>query len=98
MKANGKTTDPGEETLNALITAHFPNAVDKIRKQYTSDNKYKKQEIDESNSDWINFTLTKEALASFEKKKSPGPDGIKPVLFEHLPDNLSSTWYLFIKV
>ena len=35
VKANGKTTDPGEETLNALITAHFPNAVDKIRKQYT---------------------------------------------------------------
>ena len=26
-------------------------------------------------------------MASFEKKKSPGPDGIKPVLFEHLPDN-----------
>ena len=37
MKANGKMTDPDEETLNALITAHFPNAVDKIRKQYTSD-------------------------------------------------------------
>ena len=87
VKPNGKTTDPGEETLDALITAHFPNAVDKIRKQYTSENKFRKQEIEETNSDWINFTLTKEALASFEKKKSPGPDGIKPVLFEHLPDN-----------
>ena len=28
----------------------------------------------------------KEALGGFEKKKSPGPDGIKPIIFEHLPE------------
>ena len=47
-KDNGETTDPGEETLDALINAHFPNAVEKIRKKYNSSNclvnlRYKRQ-------------------------------------------------------
>ena len=37
------------------------------------------------NEDWITEELTKEALNLFQKKKSPGPDEIKPVIFEHLP-------------
>ena len=46
-----------------------------------------KQNIEESNKKWINFSLTKEALLSFDNKKAAGPDEIKPVLFEYLPDN-----------
>ena len=26
-------------------------------------------------------------MGGFQSKKSPGPDGLKPVLFPHLPDN-----------
>ena len=37
------------------------------------------------NEDWITEELTKEALNLFQKKKSPGPDEIKQVIFEHLP-------------
>ena len=37
------------------------------------------------NEDWITEELTKEALNLFQKKKSPGTDEIKPVIFEHLP-------------
>ena len=33
--------------------------------------------------DWIDVHKIKEALAGFEKKKSPGPDGVKPLVFEH---------------
>ena len=83
-KPDGEMTDPGKETL---ISAHFPSAVNKIRQHYSSENKYGKQEIEDSNADWINFTLTIEALTSFKKKKSPGPDGLKAIIFEHLPDN-----------
>ena len=27
-------------------------------------------------------------MQCFEKKKSPGPDDIKPIIFEHLPTNV----------
>ena len=84
---DGTTTDPGGETLTELVEVHFPNAVEKIKKSYTSNNKMKKQNIEESNKKWINFSLTKEALLSFDNKKAAGPDEIKPVLFEYMPDN-----------
>ena len=36
--------------------------------------------------DWITPDLICRALSEFEKKKSPGPDGIKPLVFEHFPN------------
>ena len=36
----------------------------------------------------INLDWTREAMQCFEKKKSPGPDDIKPIIFEHLPANV----------
>ena len=36
------------------------------------------------NEDWKTEEFTKQALNLFQKKKSPGPDEIKPVIFEHL--------------
>ena len=40
------------------------------------------------NEDWINSNLIKEAMEVFQAKKSPGPDGLKPIIFEHFPDNV----------
>ena len=34
---------------------------------------------------WINCILIQSALGGFDKKKSPGPDELKPVVFGHLP-------------
>ena len=34
-----------------------------------------------------NATLAKEALMSFGNKKAAGPDKIKPIVFDYLPDN-----------
>ena len=42
------------------------------------------EEIEDNYDDWINMPKVRKALDGFEKKKSPGTDGIKPVLFEHL--------------
>ena len=41
-KSDGTTTDPGGETLTELVEVHFPNAVENIKKSYTSNNKMKK--------------------------------------------------------
>ena len=39
----------------------------------------------------------RKALLEFEKKKSPGPDGIKPLVFEHLPEEFLLTLQLVYK-
>ena len=61
--------------------------MEKIRKAYNSSNKLSKLEIQETNKEWINYSLAKEALMSFGNKKAAGPDEIKPILFDYLPDN-----------
>ena len=38
-------------------------------------------------TEWISVEKVKEALRAFDSKKSPGPDGLKPILFKHLPPN-----------
>ena len=90
-KDNGEPTDPGEETLDALINAHFPNAVEKIKKTYNSSKKINKLEIQETNKDWINYSLAKEALMSFGSKKAAGPDEIKPIYLNIYRTTLSDT-------
>ena len=44
--------------------------------------------IENKYSDWISVDLIKLALDGFEVKKSPGPDEIKPILFQYLSDNV----------
>ena len=97
-KETGETTDPGEETLDALIKAHFPNAVEKLRKSYNSGNKLTKLEIQETNKEWINYSLTKEALMSFGNKKAAGPDKINPSYSTTYPTTSSGTWCSFLNV
>ena len=38
--------------------------------------------------DWITDELTMQAMMGFQAKKSPGPDGLKPIIFQHLPINM----------
>ena len=40
--------------------------------------------------DWINEKRVAKALGSINSKKSPGPDGLKPLVFEHFPPNIIS--------
>ena len=84
-KADGSNTDPGEETLNALLNTHFPSATKQINKKYTSVTSFSRDYIMANNEDWITEDLTRVALNLIQKKKSPGPDEIKPVIFEYLP-------------
>ena len=37
-------------------------------------------------NEWINVIRVEKALCGFKAKKSPGPDGIKPIIFPHIPN------------
>ena len=86
IKDDGGSTNPGQETLDTLINTHFPQATEKIKKKYSSQNSFSRSYILSKNEDWISIDLIREAMAIFQSKKSPGPDGIKPIIFEYLPE------------
>ena len=82
---SGGDTSPGKETIDLLTGTHFPAATTTRKVTYNNRRNMNLCDIDAKYTDWITDSLITEALAGFEKKKSPGPDGLKPLIFEHLP-------------
>ena len=88
-KDDGSCTEPGKETLSHLINTHFPTSTDMVHIKYNSTGSHPLLDTVCNNyDDWINLPLLNEALDGFEDKKSPGPDGLKPIIFKHLTDKL----------
>ena len=96
-RPDGSSTDPGAETIDLLTETHFPAATDTKHVTYNNRRNLSVEEIQCKYKDWIDKQKIKSALAGFEKKKSPGPDGIKPLIFEHLPDELITVLEIIYK-
>ena len=83
----GKETTPGRDTLRALFDTHFPRHTAK-----TLPNPDKKviptADIHKSLNNLITIDKVKKALQTFDSKKSPGPDNLKPIIFKHFPPNI----------
>ena len=90
-RADGSSTDPGRETIDLLTETHFPAATDVKHVTYNNRRNLSVEEIKNKYTDWIDTDKIKAALLGFEKKKSPGPDGLKPLIFEHLPEEFLGT-------
>ena len=86
QKPDGGWTSPGAETSQYLLDAHFPQNQAASQPYYEHDH-HLVTSIASRHLDIVTPSLVREALAVFQSKKSPGPDGFKPVLFDHLPDN-----------
>ena len=96
-KPDGSSTDPGLETIDLLTATHFPAATSSKHVTYNNRRNAPMQDISQKYKSWITNQLAVQALAGFEKKKSPGPDGIKPIVFEHLPGEFISTLVIIYK-
>ena len=94
---DGSTTDPGTETIALLTRTHFPAASSAAHVTYNNRRNAATTTIQNKYEDWINDLLIRRALDGFEKKKSPGPDGIKPLVFEHLPREFLHTLSIVYK-
>ena len=95
-KGNDEITLPGAETGEFLMRHHFPNATEQKWVIYN----HKKIETDKVRElflSWINMDMLKNSLQGFDNKKSPGPDGLKPVIFQYLPDNVQNFLLLIYK-
>ena len=96
-RQDGSSTDPGAETISLLTRTHFPAATDQQRVTYNNRRNCLVDQVRDKYKDWITPQLIVTALGGFEKKKSPGPDGIKPLIFEHLPPEFISALELVYK-
>ena len=84
-KPDGSITEPGQETLHHLTSAHFGKAT-KHEATIYEDNKYiTLDEVKDWKPNWISASKLELAIHQFKNKKSPGPDGLSPLVLKNLP-------------
>jgi hypothetical protein len=90
LRNNGSFTSSKEETIDLLLSTHFPGS---IPKPDDGLDHYFNDIIDEgaglqavSPLKWIDANKVRRAIASFSDFKAHGPDEIKPVILKNLPD------------
>ena len=86
---SGKYTEIGKETCEEMMAKHFPTHTPKTNPDY---NHTKIPTTDISHPEfkpWITQAHVRRVLLKFKAKKSPGPDKLKPIIFKHLPRNIS---------
>ena len=74
------------DTAKTLTKTHFPAQVPLMPTNY-SRKQTESKNIMSADYDWITEDLIIQAMNGFQAKKSPGPDGLKPVIFPHIPKN-----------
>ena len=84
---DGTLTESVTESYKVLMEEHFPGC-----EKVTDPNDpgvSLEADIDQPQLidylPWINESLVMRALSMFEDHKSPGPDGLKPIVLKHLP-------------
>ena len=87
-KPVGTLTEPGLPTLNFLLKSHFPSEGEIRNHQYNYDKQVSLTEIQNTDIDWITPELISTVFHQFKSKKSPGTDGIKPIAYKPLPNNI----------
>ena len=95
QRADGSFTAPGVETLVELAQAHFPAATSDIQQEgYTSERFLLKSDIARNTIPYLTVDKVRASLEKFSPLKAPGPDGIKAVVFKHLPDVV--VYYIYV--
>ena len=85
-RPDGTFTEPGTDTLQHLMSVHFPHATAPQETTYDNITTISKQDIIDWKPDWITQGKIELAIHQFLNKKSPGPDGLKPIVLKQLPD------------
>lgn len=85
-KEDGTFTNPGNDTLSELAKTHFPlSSSEPPYEKYDSTKKFCPHEDLSMYEGFLNTRLVTAALEGFKPMKAAGPDGIKPIVFKHLP-------------
>lgn len=86
LKEDGTLTEPGAETIRRLTSVHFPATTEGSTDiKHNSTHKIATTNIQKAFEDWINEDLVRKAFKRFFPYKAAEPDGLKPILLQHLP-------------
>ena len=97
LKPDNSLTEPGTETIKMLTDTHFPAAMQGTTPfQHDNSHSIPTEELMELH-EWIDDDLIRKAMKKFKPNKAPGPDGLKPIVFKHLPQNLIDTLVVIYK-
>ena len=72
-RADGTITKPGADTLEYLLTQHFPSSTSVKPTKY-SHKSITREEINAFQPDWVTPEKVREAFHGFQSKKYPGTD------------------------
>ena len=87
QKDDGTNTEVGKETFDELMSKHYPSHTAAKYPNYNNGKVMKLTDLMGLYNDWINKDRLSKALTRFKAKKSPGPDGIKPIIFPFIPSS-----------
>ena len=94
-KGDGTVTEPGTDTLKFLLNTHFPAVTETLETEYT-EYKISTETVHELQETWLTTTQLRKVFNIFKNKKSPGPDGLRPIVLKQLTENkLSELIFLY---
>ena len=85
-KPDGSSTNPGYETLEYLMQAHFPSITPPQRVEHR-DTKISTATINSTEIEGFDIGTLGEVIQTFKNKKASGPDELKPFVLKELPYN-----------
>lgn len=84
-KGNGENTIPGEDIVDYLSRIYFTKATS-LRKTTKTGRSINRKYVLNWDEQYLTFDKVKEAISGLKSKKSPGTDGIHPLVLQHLPN------------
>ena len=85
LKPDGSTSLIGKDTHDTVMDTHFPRNTDIRPTAYQKQLTIATEELEIYFGKWLSIDRIKLALGSFKDKKTPGPDGMKPIVFKYFP-------------
>ena len=84
IKPDGSSTSTTGQTLEVMLNEHFPGNMHLQDLDTRSTLEGDPRPIDPL--EWITDSRIKKAIHQFEPFKAAGPDGLRPIVLQHLPD------------
>ena len=69
------------------MQTHFPQCTEPKQTKYINQLSINTSDLNYTFDSWLSTDKVKLALTSFKDKKTPGPDGMKPIVFKYFPDS-----------
>ncbi len=86
--SDGKYTQTPYETLDALMSEHFPGSEDCTSEFHDAPAWDAPDPVHLTDKAHVTTEYIREAFKSFGAHKAPGLDGLRPIVLQHLPDEI----------